>query len=64
MDADKFNSLFLNTLGEELLSYKLKEVVLMGYFTSDILKYEKDHAAANILDLIPHITSRTRIYFQ
>lgn len=36
----------------------------MGYFKSDMLKYEKDHAAANILDLIPHITSRTRIYFQ
>ena len=67
MEVNEFNSLFLNTLSENLLSEKNKEIVLMGDFNIDLLKYEKDHNTADFLDqmysasLVPHITSPTRI---
>ena len=67
MEVNKFNKLFLNTLSENLLSEKNKEIVLLGNFNIDLLKYEKDHNAADFLDqmysasLVPHITSPTRI---
>ena len=67
MEVNEFNSLFLNTLSENLLSEKNKEIVLLGDFNTDLLKYEKDHNTADFLDqmysasLIPHITSLTRI---
>ena len=67
MEVNKFNSLFLNTLSENLLSEKNKEIILLGDFNIDLLKYEKDHNTAGFLDqmysasLIPHITSPTRI---
>ena len=50
MEVSEFNSLFLNTLTEKLLSEKNKEVFLLGDFTIDLLKYEKDHNAADFLD--------------
>ena len=67
MDVNEFNSLFLNTLSENLLSEKNKEIVLLGDFNINLLKYEKDHNTADFLDqmysnfLVPHITSPTRI---
>ena len=67
MEVNKFNRLFLNTLSENLLSEKNKEIVLLGDFNIDLLKYEKDHNTADFLDqmysasLVPHITSPTRI---
>ena len=67
MEVNEFNSLFLNTLSENLLSEKNKEIVLLGDFNIDLLKYEKDHNTADFLDqmysasLAPHITSPTRI---
>ena len=66
MEVNEFNSLFLNTLSEKLLSEKNKEIVLLGDFNIDLL-YEKDHYAADFLDqmysasLVPHLTSPTRI---
>ena len=47
MEVKEFNSLFLNTLSENLLSQKSKEIVLMGGFNIDLLKYEKDHNTAD-----------------
>ena len=67
MEVNEFNSLFLNTLRENLLSEKNKEIVLLGDFNIDLLKYRKDHKAADFLDqmystsLVPHITCPTRI---
>ena len=67
MEVNEFNSLFLNTLSENLLSEKNKEIVLLGDFNIDLLKYEKDHNTADFLDqmysasLVPHITSPTQI---
>ena len=67
MEVNEFNSLFLNTLSENLLSEKNKEIVLLGDFNIDLLKYEKDHDTVNFLDqmysapLVPHITSPTQI---
>ena len=61
MEVNEFNSLFLNTLSENLLSEKNKEIVLLGDFNIDLLKYEKDHNTADFLDqmysasLVPHI---------
>ena len=66
MEVNKFNSLFLNTLSENLLSEKNKEIVLLDDFNIDLLKCEKDHYAADFLDqmystsLVPHMTSPTR----
>ena len=60
-------SLFLNTLSKKLLSEKNKEIILMGDFNIDLLKYEKDHNAVdfpgqiNSTSLVPNITSTTRI---
>ena len=63
MEVNEFNSLFLNTLSENLLSEKNKEIALLGDFNIDLLKYEKDHNTADFLDqmysasFVPHITS-------
>ena len=67
MEVNKFNRLFLNTLSENLLSEKNKEIVLLGDFNIDLLKYEKDHNTADFLDqmysasVAPPITSPTQI---
>ena len=67
MEVNEFNSLFLNTLSENLLSEKNKEIVLLGDFNIDLLKYEKDHNISDFLDqmysasLVPHITFPTRV---
>ena len=70
MEVNEFNSLFLNTLSENVLSEKNQEIVLLGDFNIDLLKYERDHYTADFLDqtysasLVPHITSPTRITSQ
>ena len=67
MEVNEFNSLFLNTLNENLVSEKNKEIVLLGDFNTDLLKYKKDHNTVDFLDqfsstsLVPHITSPTQI---
>ena len=54
-----------NTFSENLLSEKNKEIILLGDFNIDFLKYEKDHNTEDFLDqkystsLVPHITSPT-----
>ena len=50
MDVNEFNSLCLNTLSENLLSEKNKEIVVLGDFNIDLLKYEKYHNTADFLD--------------
>ena len=50
MEVNEFNSLFLNSLSETLLSEKNKEIILLGDFNIDLLKYEKDHNATDFLD--------------
>ena len=63
MEVNEINSLLLNTLSENLLSEKNKEIVLLGDFNIDLLNYEKDHNTVDFLDqlystsLLPHITS-------
>ena len=67
MEVNEFNSPFLNTLSENLLSEKNKEIVLLGDLNIDLLKHEKDHYAGNFLgqmystSSVPRITSPTRI---
>ena len=43
MEVNEFNSLFLNTLSENLLIEKNKAIFLLGDFNIDLLNYEKDH---------------------
>ena len=50
MNVNEFNSLILNTLIENLLSEKKKEIALLGDFNIDLLKYEKYHNTADVLD--------------
>ena len=52
MEVNEFNSLFLNTLTEKLLSEKNKEIVLLGDLSINLLKHEKDHNPADFLDQI------------
>ena len=67
MQVNEFNSLLLNNLIEYLLSEKNKEIVSLGDFNINLLKYEKEHNTADFLDqmystsLVPRITSPTRI---
>ena len=50
MNVNEFNSLILNTLIENLLPEKKKEIALLGDFNIDLLKYEKYHNTADFLD--------------
>ena len=66
MDTREFNDTFLqNTL--EKRSYKNKDIILMGDFNIDILKYDKSNDSAAFLDmmyesfLLPYISSPTRV---
>ena len=63
MDAREFNDNFLqNTL--EKRSYESKDIILMGDFNIDILKYDTNDSAA-FLDMmyenLPYISSPTRV---
>ena len=66
MDARDFKNTYLqNTL--EKLSYENKDIILMGDFNNDILKYDTNNNSATFLDmmyenfLLPYISSPTRV---
>ena len=66
MNAREFNDSFLqNTL--EKLSYENKDIILMGDFNIDILKYDTNNNSAAFLDmtyenfLLLYISSPTRV---
>ena len=66
MAAREFNDTYLqNTL--EKLSYENKDIILMGDFNIDILKYDTNNDSAAFLDmmyenfLLPYISSPTRV---
>ena len=67
LETEQFNEYFLKELSEKLLKEKNKEIILMGDFNIDLLKYEQHKDTSTFLDfmylnaLIPHITSPTRI---
>ena len=67
MELSEFNNDFFTYLCEKLLRAKNKDIVLMGDFNADLLKYEDDANTADFVDkiystsLIPQITSPTRI---
>ena len=66
MELSEFNNDFFTYLCEKLLRERNKDIVLMGNFNVDFLKYEDDANTADFLDkiystsLIPQITSPTR----
>ena len=67
MEVSKLNNDLFTYLCKKLLHEKNKDIVLMGDFNVDLLKYEVDANTAVFLDkiystsLIPQITSSTRI---
>ena len=66
MDAREFNDTFLQ-ITLERLSYENKDIILMGNFNIDILKYDTNNDSAAFLDmmyenfLLPYISSPTRV---
>ena len=67
VDANEFNEHYLSILNEKLLLEKNKEIILMGDFNINLLRYYEDHNSTDFLDqiyscsLIPRITSPTRL---
>ena len=67
MDANEFNEHYLSILNEKLLLEKNKEIILMGDFNINLLRYNKDHNSPDFLGqiysctLIPRIKSPTRL---
>ena len=67
MDANQFSEHYLSILNEKLLLEKNKEIILMGDFNINLLRYNEDHNSTDFLDqiyscsLIPRITSPTRV---
>ena len=67
MDANEFNEHYLSILNEKLLLEKNKEIILMGNFNINLLRFNEDHNSTDFLDqvyscsLVPHITSPTRL---
>ena len=70
MDANEFDVYFLNSLNEKRLLNRNKEIILMGDFNINLLRYNEDHKSTNFLDqiyscsFIPHIASPKILYFQ
>ena len=66
MEVTEFNDIFLLNILEKL-SYENKEIIVMGDFNIDILKYDSNCDSAPFLDnmyenlLLPYITSPTRV---
>ena len=67
MDTDEFNEHYFSILNEKLLLEKKKEIILMGDFNINLLRYNEDHNSTDFLDqnyscsLIPRTTSPTRV---
>ena len=67
MELSEFHNDFFTYLCNKLLHEKNKDIVLMGDFNVDLLKYEDDANTAEFLNkiystsLIPQITTPTRI---
>ena len=67
MSANEFNELYFSILNEKRLLEKNKEIILMGDFNINLLRYNEDHNSTDFLDqiyscsLIPRITSPTRV---
>ena len=66
MEVTEFNDVFLQNILEKL-SYENKEIIIMGDFNIDILKYDTNSDSAMFLDnmyenlLLPYIISPTRV---
>ena len=66
MEVTEFNDVFLQNILEKL-SYENKEIIIMGDFNIDILKYDTNSDSATFLDnmyenfLLPYIISPTRV---
>ena len=66
MEVTEFNDVFLQNILEKL-SYENKEIIIMGDFNIDILKYDTNGDSAMFLDnmyknlLLPYIISPTRV---
>ena len=67
MVANGCNEHYLSILNEKLLLEKNKEIILMGDFNINLLRYYEDHNSTDFLDqiyscsLIPCITSPTHL---
>ena len=65
MEGNEFNNDHFSYLSENLLGEKSKNVILMGDFNVDLLKYKNSSNTANFLDLVyssslvPQITTPT-----
>ena len=66
MEAREFNVTYLQKTLEKI-SYESKDIILMGDFNIDILKYDTNNDTAAFLDMMyenflrPYISSRTRV---
>ena len=66
MEVTEFNEVFLQIIHEQF-SYENKEIIVMGDFNIDILKYDSDCGSATFLDnmyetlLLHYVTSPTRV---
>ena len=66
MEVTEFNDVFLQNILEKP-SYENKEIIVMGNFNIDILKYDSNCNFAAFLDdmyenlLLPYIASPTRV---
>ena len=67
MDVSEFNEHSFSIVNEKLLVEKNKEIISMGDFNINLLRYNEDHNSTDFLDqiyscsLIPRITSPTRV---
>ena len=52
MDANEFNEQYLSILNEKLLLERNKEIILMGDFNINLLRYNEDHNSTGFLDQI------------
>ena len=70
MEGNEFNNDHFSYLSENLLGEKSKNVILMGDFNVDLLKYKNSSNTANFLDLVyssslvPQITTPTWVWDQ
>ena len=65
MEVTEFNDVFLQNILEKL--YENKEIIIVGDFNIDILKYDTNSNSATFLDnmyenlLLPYIISPTKV---